>query len=205
MSKLLSMSVAIFFSFLLFVGMTLLIKPDVLAIEKEPNNTSITFKYEPIDEPINTIKYPLPTEPKKVSPPKVIKVDNQRKVEKVALFELNEPIKVSMRTARDGWNHIGEIDQDGDAMPKVRITPRYPRDAAIKGLEGYVTLTFDISTTGSTKNITILDANPRGVFERDAKRALRKWKYSPKMEGSIAIEQLGQQVTLEFKLESENL
>ena len=206
MSKLLSMSVAVFFSFLLFVAMTFLIKPDVMAVEKLPKNVSVIFDYVDINKPLIPIKYPLPEEPKKVSPPKVIKVDNERKPERVAILEFKEPIKVSVRTIEGVIRHNSNTkDRDGDAIPKVRINPRYPRIAATKGIEGFVSLSFDISINGTTKNINIVDASPKGIFERDAKRALRKWKYSPKMVGSVAVEQLGQQVTLEFKLESEKL
>jgi protein TonB len=205
MSKLLSMSAAVFFSFLLFVVMTFLIKPDALAVEKSPKQDSISFDYVEINEQLITIKYPLPEEPKKVSPPKIIKTDQQKKPQKVAVLELREPIKVSVRSTDGIWTNVGRRARDGEAIPKVRINPRYPRIAAVKGIEGFVTLSFDISNNGSTKNINIVDASPKGIFERDAKRALKKWKYSPKMEGNVAIEQLGQEVTLEFQLETEKL
>ena len=51
-------------------------------------------------------------------------------------------------------------------------------------------------------NIQILEAKPKRLFERDAKRALKKWKYKPTMVNGQAIPQLGQKIRLDFKLES---
>ncbi|NLS12076.1 energy transducer TonB [Vibrio sp. SM6] len=86
------------------------------------------------------------------------------------------------------------------ALPLYRVEPRYPSRALKRKLEGHVVLAFTIDTTGRPKDIRIIEAEPKRVFEREAMRALAKWKYQPKVAEGKAIEQLGQTVKLEFKL-----
>jgi protein TonB len=48
--------------------------------------------------------------------------------------------------------------------------------------------------------VEVLDADPKRVFDREAKRALRKWKYRPKVVDGVAQMQPGLQVRLDFTL-----
>ncbi|OOE45534.1 energy transducer TonB [Salinivibrio sp. ML323] len=86
------------------------------------------------------------------------------------------------------------------AMPLFRVEPNYPPRAMRRGLEGFVVVSFTISPSGRPQDLTVVDANPPRVFEREALRALRKWKYEPKVVNGEAVAQPGQQVKLEFNL-----
>lgn len=87
------------------------------------------------------------------------------------------------------------------ALPLYRVEPRYPANALKRKLEGYVVLGFTIDPKGKPTDIKIVDANPRRMFEKEAIRALRKWKYQPKVEHGKASPQFDQSVRVEFKLE----
>ena len=95
---------------------------------------------------------------------------------------------------------------NGDSVggPRVQVAPLYPTKAKRDGLEGYVTLTFDVDATGSPYNVKVIEANPRGVFDKSARKALRKWKYNPVIKDGKAMEVFNQRVTLEFQLEGES-
>ena len=54
---------------------------------------------------------------------------------------------------------------------------------------------------GTVANVTILEAKPRKIFNKAAKRALLKWRYKPKVVDGKAVGQKGQKVNLEFKLD----
>lgn len=86
------------------------------------------------------------------------------------------------------------------ALPLYRVEPRYPSKAQKRKVEGYVVLRFTIDATGRPKDIEVVEAEPSRMFERESIRALRNWKYQPKVENGVSIEQFGQTVRLEFKL-----
>lgn len=93
---------------------------------------------------------------------------------------------------------------NGEARPIVRISPQYPIQAARDGVEGWVRLSFTINETGGVEDITVLDAEPKRTFNREATRALRKWKYRPKMVDGKGIKQFNMTVQLDFQLNGNN-
>jgi len=57
--------------------------------------------------------------------------------------------------------------------------PAYPPDARRSRTSGEVVLSFTVNTDGSVSNIDIISARPRGVFERSAQAAVRRWRFEP--------------------------
>ncbi len=90
----------------------------------------------------------------------------------------------------------------GDASPIVRINPKYPTSAARDGIEGWVQLSFNISPTGEVIDATVVNSEPKRIFAREALRAIKRWKYRPKVIEGVAQLQTGQTVQLDFKLDS---
>jgi periplasmic protein TonB len=75
----------------------------------------------------------------------------------------------------------GGIQIARELTPLVRIPADYPIPALMKGIEGFVELRFTVTETGSVANPEVLRADPPGVFERAAMRAVLKWKYQPQL------------------------
>jgi len=90
---------------------------------------------------------------------------------------------------------------DTDIVPLVRVNPQYPLTAMHRGIEGYVEVEFTIDATGAVKSARVVDGQPRGVFDGAALRAIRKWKYRPRIEDGVAVERRAVRVRLEFELE----
>lgn len=67
--------------------------------------------------------------------------------------------------------------------PVMRIEPLYPKQAAEQGISGSVVLKYDITPAGKTANITVVKAEPEAVFNKEAKRALMQWQYTPSSMG----------------------
>lgn len=88
---------------------------------------------------------------------------------------------------------------DSDVIPLVRMSAQYPQRAIRQKIEGYVTARLQINSEGTVDHVDIVEAEPRGIFEREAVRALYRYKFKPKMEDGKAIEQQAIQ-TIEFKL-----
>lgn len=77
----------------------------------------------------------------------------------------------------------------------VRQPPlRYPDQAMRQGIEGSVTLDFQINTDGSVSDVRVLDASPQGVFEREAMSVVRRTRFEPPAEPTRARR------TIEFNL-----
>lgn len=92
---------------------------------------------------------------------------------------------------------IGESQQ---VMPLHRTEAVYPPKARQRRIEGYIILSFDIDKRGQPKNIEVVESKPPRIFTREAIKALRHWKYQPRIVNGQAQEQRGQKVKLEFKL-----
>ena len=96
---------------------------------------------------------------------------------------------------------VGVGSADMDIVPLVRVNPRYPPRAQSRGIEGWVHLRFTITPQGTVDEVTIVDADPKGYFERSAKRAVGKYKYKPKIEDGKPVSRTGVELVLTFDLE----
>ena len=70
--------------------------------------------------------------------------------------------------------------------------------------DGWVELMFDIDENGDPVNIIVVDSDSGDIFDKEAIRALSKWKYKPKIVDGGAVAQRGLKVRLDFKAEDEN-
>ena len=93
---------------------------------------------------------------------------------------------------------------DKAATPLVRIEPKYPPAAARDGVNGWVRLRFNIGADGRVTDVQVLAAEPRRVFDQEAMRALKNWKYQPKLENGRAVAQSDLEVQLDFRLDQQD-
>ena len=100
----------------------------------------------------------------------------------------------------DTGSGLGVGGADQDVVPLVRVNPQYPIRAAQRGVEGWVELEFTISRTGTVKDAQVTGFYPSGIFNDAALRAIRRWKYNPKMENGKPVERPGVTVRLVFQL-----
>ena len=75
----------------------------------------------------------------------------------------------------------GDIRIARELTPLVRVSPDYPPGALAKRIEGFVLLRFEVTETGSVENPEVLRAEPEGLFDRAAKRAVTRWKFQPQI------------------------
>ena len=84
----------------------------------------------------------------------------------------------------------------------MRIQPQYPVTAARDGIEGWVQLAFDVNELGGVINIRIIDSYPKRIFDKEARKALRRWKYQPRVDEGKAMIQKDMFVQLDFKMDN---
>ena len=138
-------------------------------------------------------------EPKKPPPPAKLSTA----AEAPSKPQMNMDLPKLSTSLKGNGPYLGPAGAGGGTgvTPIVRIEPQYPRKAAMQGIQGWVVLSFDITASGTVDNVQVLDAQPKRIFDMEAKRALLKWKYKPKMEDGKPVAQPGEKVRLDFKLE----
>ncbi|MGF1762901.1 energy transducer TonB [Aliivibrio kagoshimensis] len=92
------------------------------------------------------------------------------------------------------------LEKNQQAIPLYQVEPKYPPRALKRGMQGYVTLAFNIDEQGRTQDITVVEVEPSQIFVRSAIRALKKTKYQPKLVNGKAVKQLNQKKKFEFKI-----
>lgn len=99
-----------------------------------------------------------------------------------------------------GDAQIGMGFGDGDVIPLVRMPAQYPSKAKRRNIEGFVKARLEVNSKGTVDSVEIIEAKPRGVFERSAIRALYKYKFKPQIiDGKPQPQTVTQ--TLEYTLE----
>ncbi|MBT8137598.1 MAG: energy transducer TonB [Gammaproteobacteria bacterium] len=88
---------------------------------------------------------------------------------------------------------------DGDLVPLVQVSPRYPRHAAHRGVEGWVNVEFTIAADGTVEDPVVLAAEPPNVFNNSAINAIVRWKFKPRVVDGKPVASRGRQrITFEI-------
>jgi TonB family protein len=80
------------------------------------------------------------------------------------------------------------------------IAPGFPTAARSRGLSGWVDVQFTVKGDGTTAEVSIIGAEPVGIFEQPALEAVRKWRYRPVVHDGQAVEQRAR-VRVKFSLQ----
>jgi protein TonB len=68
---------------------------------------------------------------------------------------------------------------DAPLTTLVRIPPVYPMRARRRGIEGWVKVAFIVDEEGHVHDVSILKAEPPGLFEQSVKRCVAGWRFKP--------------------------
>ena len=70
-----------------------------------------------------------------------------------------------------------------DTPPKIihSVLPKYPWSAEKRGDEGYVVFKLQLSKDGRIEKIRTIESVPSGIFDEEAKKAIRQYRFSPAM------------------------
>jgi len=180
-----------------FAFMHYLIKSDYKTVVDAPQIIEIDVMQEPPIKAVKLIDRVPPPPQVKPQPPKNMPPQVEIVDETGQLTHFAPVIKIVSSTIKIP----SMVGSEGEATPLVRITPKYPISAARDGKEGWVQLGFTISEIGTVISPYIINSEPKRVFDKEALRALRKWKYKPKMVEGRAVQQAGQSIQLDFKLD----
>ena len=196
-----SILLGVLVTFGLFVFMAFLVSSGDRSKDEQMENIIVEVNTTPPKSSAEQRRrVPPPPPPPPKAPPKQQAAEPEPSTSNSGGLSFNMP-SVQMAGANTGISAPGAgIGRDGDATPIVRIEPKYPMSAARDGKEGYVILSFTINEVGGVEDVKVLEAEPKRVFDKEARRALKKWKYKPKVEDGKALRRPGLTVRLDFKM-----
>lgn len=196
-----SIIVGVVITFGLFVFMAELINSGSKSQNNAVENIIVEINTTPPEsETRQRNRVPPPPPPPPKQPPKPQQPEPEPQIADAGGVSFNMP-SVNVGGANAGLSGPGALVRDGDATPIVRIEPKFPPKAARDGIEGWVQLSFDINTIGGVENVQVINSEPRRVFDREARKALKRWKYKPKVVDGKPVRQTGLQVQLDFNLD----
>lgn len=221
MRVLLSSAGALFITLMLFYIMIGFVRTDTLPpIDDEPLSIVNVAKFDSGKDAKDkqTIKKPsLKEEPTpKLNTPLISKVQpdinnidiqltvsaSSVQLEMAALPKLQQnwvqPTSLDTSSSTQGLD--GEITSEQKSMntitPVGTRTPIIPKVAWDNKINGWVLLSFTVTSEGRVKDIRVLDASPKGVFEENAVLAASKWRY----QGFIGYDRyVSQKIEFEWK------
>ncbi len=89
-----------------------------------------------------------------------------------------------------------------DSLDRIATRdPVYPAQALRNGTKGWVELEFTVSSNGSVRDIEVVAAEPRGVFDSAASDAVAAWRFRPRVVNGQPVAQRST-VTMRFDVDS---
>ncbi|MER5077090.1 TonB family protein [Providencia vermicola] len=155
--------------------------------EPEPEPEPIV-EPEPVVEPAIALEK-KPEVKKKPKPKKEEKREVKKEAKPVEKQLANNDLKplsnlnaaAPKSTANVTANNKGATSSQSTSQrgPKAirKQAPSYPERARRLGKDGYVKVRYDIDADGRVTNIEFVEATPKGLFERDVKRAMNRWTF----------------------------
>lgn len=190
-------------TFALFVFMAFLISGGDGRAEAPEPPTRIDIVSEPPEQDVEQRRRTPPPQPEPPQQPPQ-QPDSEPDASDDSLSFNMDMGGVDLGSTNTGLDGPGAgLGRDGDAQPIVRIEPRYPPAAARDGLEGWVRLSFTIDETGGVTDVQVIESQPRRVFDQEARRALMRWRYAPRIVDGVAQRQEGLTVQLDFTMEGQ--
>ena len=141
-------------------------------------------------------KPPQPKQPPPEPPPPEMD-DATPEAEKLSIAAIDVDTDINMTSGG-----ISLTPGDAEYLPIVKVAAVYPRRAQQRGIEGWVLLEFTVTKQGTTKDIRVIDSEPKSkIFHRAAIKAAAKFKYKPRTEDGKPIEVPGVRNRIVFRME----
>jgi len=156
-------------------------KPVQVDYPKPPEPIETVAANDPVQEPVTTTKRDTTVTP----------AHPQETIAPIPRGDIAGPGDIVITKIKPGMHaqipHVrghftpGQVDR----RPRVLkpVTPIYPHQATINGIEGRVVLRFIVDEKGEVKEPEVVKAEPEGVFEEAALAAIVKYKFIPAMIG----------------------
>jgi protein TonB len=190
-----SSSLAVLVTALLLWLMQLLIAIGPEVYKKVPRTILVDWNPDRPPEVINDDPTPVDRPPPPVAPP-----DNRPPMDGNEVPLAIPPFTPGLRGGRSGDSLPDLGMPDGPLVSLMYVRPVYPQEAASRGIEGHVTVQFDVDERGNVSNVLVIDSSHR-LFERSAIQAAQRSRFRPRIVDGVAIATAGIRKRFRFELE----
>ncbi|MFK5912745.1 MAG: energy transducer TonB [Woeseiaceae bacterium] len=193
-----SFNFAALITFGLFYAMQMLISQGDIIVEEKYTRPIIVFDdIVPFDPPKTRERPPV--------------IDEIKEIPVIPKFKDGKGKGVGPTTTEPNFGKrpdlkIGKVQEglnftDSIFIVLVKPNPQYPVSMSEKGIEGYVRVKYTVTALGNTEDVIAVESSHRG-FERNAVKAVEKFKFKPQIEDGKAIAVMNVYNIIEFKLEN---
>lgn len=186
---------ASFITLFLFLLMRYLITPKGQPPEEAPKDVSVVITRTERDQTVKTTKRYIPKKPEikaEPTPPPIVRTKPISSASSSGT-QINVP-----KVANDAKTTLGQTDRK--ATPIITIPPTYPDSALTKNIEGWVLVEFTITSAGTVEDAEVIEAEPERIFNRETLRAIKRWKYQPKMLEGNPVPQYNMREIFRFEI-----
>jgi protein TonB len=99
-----------------------------------------------------------------------------------------------------GLDAFAAGDLDSPLTVLVRVPPVYPLRAKHRGVQGWVRVRFVVNEEGGVDDVTVVESQPPGVFDRNVIRCVSGWRFKPGTVDGMPVKAWAE-TTIRFKLE----
>ncbi|MGI1679775.1 MAG: TonB family protein [Cellvibrionaceae bacterium] len=193
--KLLFVVLALIITIFLFLLMRYLITPVGEPPTEEPKDTSVVITRSERDQTIKTSKRYTPEKPKleiEPTPPPIVRTSPVSNPNSGVITGKIPIITDDRKTIL--------TQTDRKATPIITIPPQYPEAALRNNTEGWAMAEFTITSAGTVEDAIIVEAEPERIFNRETLRAIKRWKYQPKMVDGKPVPQYNMREIFRFEI-----
>jgi protein TonB len=91
------------------------------------------------------------------------------------ISRLDAALAVAQEEAQQATSFV-----DAGSLTRTRyVAPQFPDIARARGIDGWVDLEFVVGSDGAVSDVSVVGAQPVGIFEQAARDAVRHWRYQP--------------------------
>ncbi|MCG8463495.1 MAG: TonB family protein [Xanthomonadales bacterium] len=167
---------------------SLVARADVHRSSTEPVPGIVFGPVELPDEVIKKPKIPPPPKPKPIPPqPQMEPLADTEITPDLPPLEVDlPPIGTGIVPGKQHTKLSFPSSDSGELTRLVYAPPAYPPQAAAKGIEGWVRVAFTVGPDGRVSKPSVVEAYPSSIFNKEAIRAVLKWKFKPQVVEGVA-------------------
>lgn len=181
---------------LLYLMQILIATGEEIVIEPRPRHLLIWI--DPTDPPDTPVESVLPERPDQPKLPPQTNIADITKTDGIGVgigFYAGPSVPADTIPSLSGFGI-----NDGPLISIIKVQPQYPAAATIRGLDGTVTVQFDVTAMGAVENVIVVNSSNK-IFNKAAIEAAYRFKYRPRVVDGTPYGAKGLQQLFRFEME----